>query len=132
MSRKNKVNPDHYKVAGRLSPDDLARERLRQSAPKTARTSDEPAGRPTWMYGRAADTGETAAAKPSATKRTAGDARAAKSGAATRAKKPAKKPGAGTRKKPVPPRSAAGKLTRNAATVKSKRTSVGGKKASRR
>ena len=32
MSRKNKVNPDHYKVAGRLSPDDLARERMKQNA----------------------------------------------------------------------------------------------------
>ena len=30
MSRQNKVNPDHYKLAGRLSPDDLARERRRQ------------------------------------------------------------------------------------------------------
>ena len=30
MSRQNKVNPDHYKLAGRLSPDDLARERQRQ------------------------------------------------------------------------------------------------------
>lgn len=29
MSRQNKVNPDHYKLAGRLSPDDLARERQR-------------------------------------------------------------------------------------------------------
>jgi hypothetical protein len=32
MSRQNKVNPDHYKVAGRLSMDDLARERRNQSA----------------------------------------------------------------------------------------------------
>jgi hypothetical protein len=32
MSRQNKVNPDHYKLAGRLSPDDLARERQRQPA----------------------------------------------------------------------------------------------------
>jgi hypothetical protein len=30
MSRINKVNPDHYKVAGRLSADDLARERSKQ------------------------------------------------------------------------------------------------------
>jgi len=28
MSRQNKVNPNRYKVAGRLSPDDLARERF--------------------------------------------------------------------------------------------------------
>ena len=31
MSRQNKVNPDHYTGAGRLSPDDLARERRKQS-----------------------------------------------------------------------------------------------------
>ena len=31
MSRHNKVNPDHYTLAGRLSPDDLARERRKQS-----------------------------------------------------------------------------------------------------
>ena len=31
MSRQNKVNPDHYTGAGRLSPDDWARERRKQS-----------------------------------------------------------------------------------------------------
>jgi hypothetical protein len=31
MSRQNKVNPDHYTQGGRLSPDDLARERQKQS-----------------------------------------------------------------------------------------------------
>ena len=31
MSRRNKVNPDHYTTAGRLSPDDLARERRKQA-----------------------------------------------------------------------------------------------------
>jgi hypothetical protein len=31
MSRSNKVNPDHYTIAGRLSPDDLARERAKQA-----------------------------------------------------------------------------------------------------
>jgi hypothetical protein len=31
MSRHNKVNPNHYTSAGRLAPDDLARERMRQS-----------------------------------------------------------------------------------------------------
>jgi hypothetical protein len=36
MSRKNKVNPDHYKVAGRLSPDDLARERVKQDVHQSA------------------------------------------------------------------------------------------------
>jgi DNA end-binding protein Ku len=31
MSRRNKVNPDHYTIAGRLAPDDWARERRKQS-----------------------------------------------------------------------------------------------------
>jgi len=39
MSRKNKVNPDHYKSAGRLSLDDMARERMRQHAPPTGRSA---------------------------------------------------------------------------------------------
>jgi hypothetical protein len=30
MSRQNKVNPSQYHVAGRLTPDDLARERVKQ------------------------------------------------------------------------------------------------------
>ncbi len=34
MSRKNKVAPDHYKSAGRLSVDDIARERVRQTSPR--------------------------------------------------------------------------------------------------
>jgi hypothetical protein len=32
MSRKNKVNPDHYKIAGRLTPDEIARERVKQTS----------------------------------------------------------------------------------------------------
>lgn len=32
MSRNNKVNPDHYKLAGRLTPDELARQRVQQGA----------------------------------------------------------------------------------------------------
>lgn len=35
MSRQNKVNPGQYTIAGRLSPDDLGRERERQRG-KTA------------------------------------------------------------------------------------------------
>lgn len=31
MSRRNKVNPDHYTIAGRLAPDDWARERRKQN-----------------------------------------------------------------------------------------------------
>ena len=30
MSRVNKVNPSQYKLAGRLAPDDAARERVKQ------------------------------------------------------------------------------------------------------
>ena len=36
MSRQNKVNPDHYTTSGRLSPDDLARERWKQNEPAHA------------------------------------------------------------------------------------------------
>ena len=64
MSRKNKVNPDHYKVAGRLSADDLARERMKQSAPKTARAWDERPGQPTWMDGRSAGPAPAQATTP--------------------------------------------------------------------
>jgi hypothetical protein len=35
MSRQNKVNPDHYRIAGRLTPDDLARERQKQNMLRT-------------------------------------------------------------------------------------------------
>jgi hypothetical protein len=37
MSRHNKVNPDHYKTAGRLTPDDLARERAKQRPERAKR-----------------------------------------------------------------------------------------------
>jgi hypothetical protein len=37
MSRQNKVNPDHYKVAGRLTADELAREKQRQTARRVSR-----------------------------------------------------------------------------------------------
>lgn len=37
MSGRNKVNPDHYKNAGRLPPDDLARERTKQRPASSAR-----------------------------------------------------------------------------------------------
>lgn len=42
MSRLNKVNPDHYTMAGRLSPDDLARELKRQRGEVEARKGDRP------------------------------------------------------------------------------------------
>ena len=31
MSKQNKVNKNHYDQAGRLTPDDMARERMRQA-----------------------------------------------------------------------------------------------------
>ena len=59
MSRRNKVNPDHYKTAGRLTTDDLARERQKQRG-----QGDKPSTR----RGRAApkprsSTGQTKPAK---------------------------------------------------------------------
>jgi len=32
MSKHNKVNPDHYHQAGRLTPDEWARERMKQQS----------------------------------------------------------------------------------------------------
>ena len=48
MSRQNKANKNNYMQAGRLTPDDLARERRRQARPGTAervrnRADDRPA-----------------------------------------------------------------------------------------
>jgi hypothetical protein len=37
MSRHNKVNPDHYKIGGRLTADDLARERSKQNPQRVER-----------------------------------------------------------------------------------------------
>ena len=130
MSRKNKVNPDHYKVAGRLTPDDLARERMKQGTPQTARAWDERPGQPTWMDDRSAGPGpdpgkDTEAAGPSATRRPTGVRRVAKSGAKAQAKKPA------TRETPVSRRSATAKPARTAATRKNKRASVGRRKTAR-
>jgi hypothetical protein len=49
VSRTNKVNPDHYTQAGRLTPDDLARERKRQGdAPFGGRRRKQKA-MPPWM-----------------------------------------------------------------------------------
>jgi hypothetical protein len=46
MSRQNKVNPDHYKVAGRLTSDDLARERRKQRGAVAAATRGRRTTRP--------------------------------------------------------------------------------------
>ena len=130
MSRKNKVNPDHYKVAGRLSPDDLARERMKQSAPQTARAWDERPGQASWMDGPSAGPGprnDAEAAGPSATRRPTVVKRVAKSPAKTQAKKPA----TGTRKTPVSRRPVAAKPARTAATRKNKKAAVGRRKTAR-
>jgi hypothetical protein len=45
MSKKNKVNPGQYTQAGRLAPDDTARERARQNqSPVTAPDSNRRKG----------------------------------------------------------------------------------------
>ena len=60
MSRQNKVNPDHYKLAGRLSPDDLARERQRHvgSQPGPLRSRNRKP-MPPWAAMTSAGTGGT-------------------------------------------------------------------------
>ena len=50
MSRRNKVNPDHYTIAGRLAPDDLARERRKQAEHMTGGSRGrQRAPLPPWM-----------------------------------------------------------------------------------
>lgn len=49
MSKQNKVNPGQYHQGGRLTPDDLARERMKQqeTVPRdTAKGSKEPPDHP--------------------------------------------------------------------------------------
>jgi hypothetical protein len=126
MSRKNKVNPDYYKVAGRLAPDDLARERMKQGMAKTARDSDERTKESPASTGRGDEPSDEAeAAVPSSTRWPAGASRSAKRSANTQMKKSA----AGTKKKPVSTRSAATKPARRAAAGKK---TFGSKKTSRR
>ena len=40
MSRQNKVNKDSYTQAGRLTPDDMARERQKQTRPERNATAE--------------------------------------------------------------------------------------------
>ena len=50
MSRRNKVNPDHYTMAGRLAPDDLARERRNWPDQTVGRSrGDRKKPLPPWM-----------------------------------------------------------------------------------
>jgi hypothetical protein len=48
MSRQNRVNPDRYKTGGRLSPDDLARERRAQQSPAPDERPRRGDDRPSW------------------------------------------------------------------------------------
>jgi hypothetical protein len=49
VSRQNKVNPDHYTMAGRLTPDDLARERVRQGEQLEGGRRRRKKATPPWM-----------------------------------------------------------------------------------
>jgi hypothetical protein len=118
MSRKNKVNPDHYKVAGRLAPDDLARERMKQGLAKTVRDWDERTNKSAASTGHGAE-----AAVLSSTARPAAS-RSAESSAKAHGKSAER-----TDKKPVSTRSAATKPARTAATGMKK---LGRKKTIRR
>ena len=63
MSRRNKVNPDHYTIAGRLAPDDMARERRKQADQLRGATRErqrKPV--PPWMANDAGDMGKDAGA----------------------------------------------------------------------
>jgi hypothetical protein len=117
MSRKNKVNPDYYKVAGRLAPDDLARERMKQGMAKTAKDRDER------MKGSTGRTDEADAAVPSSMSWPDDASRSAKG----RAKTLVKKSVADTKKKLASTRSVATKPARRTAAGKktfgTKRTS---------
>ena len=42
MSKHNKVNPGQYHVGGRLTPDEMARERMKQQQTGRTRESDPP------------------------------------------------------------------------------------------
>jgi hypothetical protein len=85
MSGKNKVNPDHYKVAGRLSQDDLARERRTQSEPLFGATrgrKDKPL--PPWMLNQQSASRAAESADPDTETRAVDDGQAnesAKTGA---------------------------------------------------
>ncbi len=133
MSGKNKVNPDHYKVAGRLSQDDLARARRTQSEPLFGATrSRQNKPLPPWMVndqlgrqgaedeggaaGAAIDDGEATEPKPQAkakrkprpkAKTSQAAKRAATSAKSAKKKSPAAQKTAKSRKTPQPRVSAA-------------------------
>jgi len=65
MSRQNKVNPDHYTQSGRLSPDDLARERQKQGN-SGLRSAHKNRPLPPWMLGQPGPAAESHVEEPEA------------------------------------------------------------------
>jgi hypothetical protein len=65
MSRQNKVNPMQYQLAGRLTPDDAARERVKQR--HVSHDATEPRPATAGMPARSATTREKHAAAPAET-----------------------------------------------------------------
>jgi hypothetical protein len=46
MSKPNKANRNNYTQAGRLTPDQMARERMKQAKPESGRANDRVRGGP--------------------------------------------------------------------------------------
>ena len=71
MSRINKVNKDHYMIAGRLTPDELARQRRKQEEPLWGATKNRKGKpMPPWMANEnPAAEGDAAREEPSETGR---------------------------------------------------------------
>ena len=44
MSKQNKANKNNYSQAGRLTPDEMARERMKQAKPEKGRADDRVKG----------------------------------------------------------------------------------------
>lgn len=61
MSRQSKVNKDSYTQAGRLTQDDMARERQKQTNPATGATKERVRNRPADQPRQAAEQESTPA-----------------------------------------------------------------------
>lgn len=106
MSRQNKVNPDHYTRGGRLSPDDLARERRKQGGHHAhpAHMNRPPAP---WMLGEHAEPKRSAAIDMDASRAAlehpttplVDDSAARRSDARASSPRPARKPARSTTKR---------------------------------
>ena len=143
VSRHNKVNPDHYKLAGRLTPDDLARERMRQTQRFEGRRRRQKRPVPPWMLPQSAQSGrpqaqeqgeesrtETAAAKekqPMA--RAEADGRASATRRAAKARGTAASP---KRKRPAARQRAAGKRATTGARKSAKTSRASGTSRARK